>query len=386
MIINVACMDRTINRKSGIELLKIIAILLIISSHTLQSLYQKPVYIKEIINPFINLLIPSFNIKLISLQIISYFGSIGNAIFFMCSAWFLCDKDESDKSKIIKFILDVFVISILYLFFFFLSSEQLTLRLIVRSLFPNTYSNYPYISCYILFLIIYPWINKFIKNINQKEHARINLVLCFIYFVISFFIPGAYFSNDIIIFIVFFILISYLKKYNYEFCNNIKKNILVVLSGILGLILLQVLSNCVCLFIPSLSEELLLRWKSGSNPFPFIMAFGLFNIFRNFTFRNHLINYISSCSMYIYLIHENLLFKSFTRIRIESILFNTYGLNNIFGIIFGFSLALYLVSLFVSLIYKSTLSRLTLAISQKLSLKIERVIEKNTNIIIEKIK
>lgn len=379
-------MEKVKERKSGIELLKIIAIFLIIISHTTQTLYQKPEYINEITKPLINLSVASLDIKHIILQIVSYFGSIGNTIFFICSAWFLCNKEESNKSKLIKMFLDVLIISILYLVAFLLSSEKLTLGLIAKSFLPNAYSNNWYISCYILFCLIYPMINKYIKSINQKEHAKLNIVFCSIYFIISFVIPGAYFSNNIIVFIVLFVLISYLNKYCIEYCNDTKANIIVAVIGALGLILIQVFSNYISLMIPSLSEKILLRWRSGNNPFLIIMVIGLFNIFNNLSINSRLINNISGCSMYIYLIHENILFRSLTRVRIEKALFDIYGFNHIFEIIFLFSLLLFAVSLVISIVYKNTISKVTSKASQKLSTTIENAIEKASVFVIEKIK
>ena len=362
------------------------AIFLIIISHITQTLYQKPEYINEITEPLINLSIASSDIRYIVLQIVSYFGSIGNTIFFICSSWFLCNKEESNKSKLAKMFLDVFIISILYLVVFLFSSEKLTMGLIAKSFLPNAFSNNWYISCYILFCFIYPVINKCLKSIDQKEHAKLNIIFCFIYFIVSFIIPGAYFSNNIIPFIVLFVLISYLNKYCIQYCNNTKANIIVAAIGTLGFILLQVFSNYISLLIPSLSEKILLRWRSGNNPFLIIMVIGIFNIFNNLSINSRLINKISSCSMYIYLIHENILFRSLTRVRIEKELFDLYGFNHIFEIILFLSLILFVVSLIVSIIYKNTISKVTSKVSQILSITIENAIEKASTFVIEIIK
>jgi len=146
-------------RKSGIELLKIIAIFLIIISHTTQTLYSQPDYIKEITKPLINISIASTNIKYLLLQLVSYYGSIGNTIFFICSAWFLCNAKDFSKEKIARIFIDVFTISIIYLAIYLFTREELTIGLVVKSFLPNAYGNNWYLSCYMLFCLIYPSIN-----------------------------------------------------------------------------------------------------------------------------------------------------------------------------------------------------------------------------------
>ena len=73
-------------RDSGIELLKIFAIFIIVIGHTVQSLtneaYTNNSYVIDISRA-------TTNVKFILLQIFRYFGSWGNSIFFICSAWFL---------------------------------------------------------------------------------------------------------------------------------------------------------------------------------------------------------------------------------------------------------------------------------------------------------
>lgn len=83
-------------RNSGIELLKIIAIVLIVISHV--------VYTLKTVNPYISyngyvvdLSIATADIWKFILAIFSYFGALGNSIFFICSAWFLLRSSKYNK-------------------------------------------------------------------------------------------------------------------------------------------------------------------------------------------------------------------------------------------------------------------------------------------------
>ena len=74
-------------RKSGVELLKLFAILLIIISHITQTLQEANPYIS--ISGYIwDFSFASMNIQGMALQFMRSFGVFGNLVFFICSAWF----------------------------------------------------------------------------------------------------------------------------------------------------------------------------------------------------------------------------------------------------------------------------------------------------------
>ena len=88
-------------RKSGIELLKIIGMLLIVIYHVYCTVSGVHVSV-EGLTDYVIKIESTTNFSNIILRILSTFGPLGNAIFFACSAWFLLDKETSNKKKIIK--------------------------------------------------------------------------------------------------------------------------------------------------------------------------------------------------------------------------------------------------------------------------------------------
>ena len=74
-------------RNSSIELLKVFAIIIIIISHSVPYGASYSNY-----DGFIDINVASSNINVVLLAIIRYFGQIGNAIFIICSSWFLVDS------------------------------------------------------------------------------------------------------------------------------------------------------------------------------------------------------------------------------------------------------------------------------------------------------
>ncbi len=111
-------------RESGIELLKIIAIFLIVISHISQTYGSMHSGLDS--SYFIDSKIATENIQNIIILTFRFFGSIGNSIFFISTAWFLIDKKDNKKKKILQMLLEVWIISLIILSIFLLFRINIT--------------------------------------------------------------------------------------------------------------------------------------------------------------------------------------------------------------------------------------------------------------------
>ena len=372
-------------RESGIELLKIIAIFLIVISHTNQTLTQTSSYISEYAKSFFDLNNFSLSLQIVVLQISRYFGSLGNCIFFVCSAWFLCDNNKTKSSKIIHMIIDVFVISMIITMIYLLSSEDISSMSLKSLLLPTTSQNNWYITCYLIFYAIHDKINIIFENISQETHIRINIVLIAIYVLYGMLFNGAFEANNIVRFVVIYFIIAYIKKYMQNYCSNTKLNKIVLLVSIIGFIGLIVLSDVIGIYIP-IKKLNPMRWNSQTNLFILMISISSLMIFKNLDIHSKVINEISSLSMLIYLIHENILFRSYTRVRIEYQLLEQFGRNNAVLIILLFSIVLLLASTIVAFVYQNTIQKATGFIANKVDELYTKIINKITKRIKESTK
>lgn len=78
-------------RNSGVELLKIIAMLAIVINHMTQSVSNKSYYIDIQDYLIINLWTATTDIQTLFLICFRSFGAFGNTVFFLSPACFLCD-------------------------------------------------------------------------------------------------------------------------------------------------------------------------------------------------------------------------------------------------------------------------------------------------------
>lgn len=101
-------------RNTGIDCLKVIAILLVVISHVTQTLCEPSAYVASMdyIVPLEN---STTNFSYLILTLLRHTGMLGNDIFFFCSAWYLLESTGASACKIVRMAADVWVISVLFL-------------------------------------------------------------------------------------------------------------------------------------------------------------------------------------------------------------------------------------------------------------------------------
>lgn len=114
-------------------------------------------------------------------------------------------------------------------------------------------------------------------------------------------------------------------------------------------------------------------WTSNGHPFIILMAFGLFNLARQLKMKNVVINYVSGLSLFIYIVHENILVRSLLRPAMWQYAYEKYGYEHILTLVFGQVAVVFLCSLAFSMLYYHTLHRLVAGLCRRLYPKIANV-------------
>lgn len=226
----------------------------------------------------------------------------------------------------------------------------------IKSIFPITFENNWFISAYLIFIMIVPYLNIVIKKLTQKQLLRLSYISFILYFVIGF-VKSSYGLNGLIIFVTIYIIVNYFKKYMGTFWNNKKRCFILLILGIVGLIVLQFLTNFLGLKLEFLQNKPL-HWVVSNNPILFLIAITLFYLFKQVSFKSQFINEISSLSLYVYLIHENILFRTYTRVYIWHYIYEQIGYTYIILEVILYALLLFIISIIISYIYKMTLEKI----------------------------
>ena len=371
--------DFIVKRNSSIESLKVFGIILIIISHVIQTLHSQNTYlmVKDYV---LDISMATSNIQQLILALLQYSGALGNTIFFCCSAWFLLDNNNVSKKKVLQILVDVWVISVIILIVVYtIRGGNIDIKMIIKQLLPTTFTNNWYITCYLLFYPLHPFLNWLIKYMEQRVLLKTSLVLFFLYVCANYIIPGSFFSSYIILWVTIYFIIAYMKYYLIDLSNNTIINVFVLIIGFAGNICIVLLTNYLGLHLEIFNSELL-RWHSNYSPFLILIAISLFNIAKNIRFDNKMINYISSLSLLIYVFHENLLLRTFYRPLMWNYIYNQFGYEYILLWVFVLTVIVFSFGLIASIIYKSTIQKAVTIVCDWLYpilQKIYRIIEKS---------
>lgn len=298
-------------RNSSIELLKILAMAMIALGHA------RPVGTEVIPSADYIIQIVSTNDPQMFIIDLFALGGIGNAIFVICSVWFLVDDNRVTLKKLSGIYGDTFVISILILSAFLAADVNIPIRIIIKQIFPVLYANNWFITAYILLYLIHPGLNLVINNINRKVYFYILSFMFLIYSIVNAFAGGTYFSTAFVGFCFLYLLIGYYKRYlaTNSYFNSVKNSRLVLGLGIGLYIAYDLLINFLGLRYPAFSDKMNV-FSGNIGPITLLIVFPLFNLARQKCYYNKRINAIASTSMLFYIIHENFLVRSYLKLGV----------------------------------------------------------------------
>lgn len=285
------------NRLSGIELLRIIAMVMIVAHHfALHTPWgtNAPASTEYIIN------------------ILASFGKTGVAIFFMITGYFLATQKKYNISKIWNIVcptwfysLTIFAIMVVI----GLYGAKIAYPLNdgeTQSFFPLLSGKYWFIGQYVIVFLLSPFLKKGLDAINEKGLTKLALLLFSINTVIKvlrvilnvgttsmFVIPEG----------LYFVVMGYILYKLKPYISN-KIACIAASIGTLGLLLWPLIIHPI-INIARIKLPSDFFWSSDSI-LTILLATGAIVIFSNFTFQSKAINYTAGLTLGIYLIHDNI--------------------------------------------------------------------------------
>ena len=290
-------LDKYGKRKSNIEIIRIIAMFLIIMSH--YSLYSGFNWENVV----------GITSNKVFMNTFFEFGTLGVSLFIIISGYFY-DKNKLNVYKVVRLILQIFIFSIIGLMIgIIIGDDNLNTKNIIKSIMPTTFGLYWFATCYVLILLFSPFIKVIIDNLSKKDLKLVISLMVIIWYLITM-IPGAKtFGNEFIWLIVIYIIGAYIKKYN---VNILKNNRIRIITIIVITILLSTFMIIIELLSQKLSilENFIQYFNNIQSPFILILTILIFNIFKNINIKNNIyINDVASSTFGIYLIHENVFLR-----------------------------------------------------------------------------
>ncbi len=284
---------KTKQRESGIELFRIITMLIIVAHHYfVNSGLSKIVYEN-----------PTFAINNVFLLIFGWGGKTGINCFVIITGYFMCTSNITLK-KYLKLILCVEFYKITILFIFVITGVQdVSFKSVFKSILPITSVKDGFTSAYLCFFLFIPFLNILITNMNKKTHLTL-IALCIGIYSILGALPIPVTFNYITWFSVIYVIGAYLRLYPEWWFN--KKSIWGIAS-VFSLIL-SWCSVIVGLYVYIKYHKNVCYWfiSDSNKPLAVITSICSFMFFKNINIGyKKTINRIAASAFGVLLIHAN---------------------------------------------------------------------------------
>lgn len=331
-------MEKAIKKKtrdSNIELLRIIAMCLIIFHHMALN--------TGIVDGY------AVNGNMIFGIIGGIGGKIGVVVFILITGYFSIKKEFSFKKVFILWF-QIFCYSVGFMLVFRITGIEKWNKVdTLKTFFPLAYNQYWFITVYLYLLLLSPFINKFLNSLSKENYNKLLAVLTIIFVII----PTIFYSNGLIgstqtpmgilLFVYVYILGAYIKLYGIKFFENKKlRNIVLICLGYIIVLLIVLIGK-------KLEQKnifwanLFAYYREMNSIFILIPSIALFYIFKEWKIRyNKIINYFAGISFAVYLVHES----NFMRYRLWHNIFGMDFINNIPGGVFS-TLVIAIVSFYI---------------------------------------
>lgn len=281
-------MEKESNRKSNIELLRILAMIMIIAHHyCLYGEWNKT---------------PGLSLNNAILDFLIIGGKIGVAIFILIAGYFGI-KSEFNFKKLLKLILQVVFYTVIFGLINILINGWIGLKGFIKMCLPITFSVYWFMTAYCILYLVSPYINKLFNNLKKKEVEKLLIIMgilsCGIVITLLHVNRGI---NNLFVFVFLYILGAYISTYYKE--KKFKYSLVVAIISYLLIFATQLIfevkfTNYMDHFISLYS-------------LPTIMCSVMLVLhFKDINIQSTAINIIASATFGVYLIHENTYVRPF---------------------------------------------------------------------------
>ena len=267
-------------RNSGMELLRILAILMIISVHYLDASGGG-----ILAQPFS----PSFNI--LSARALESFAIIGVNLFVLITGYFGCTSRGLNLRRFVNLILVVAFWGLLLFFHDLSAGTPFSFALLARSLFPYMFGSLWYCRVYFILLFIAPFLNILISDLTKRGLCSVTAVLMVLFSLLPSFVPA--FENAAGYDIISFVMLYFIGA-------TVRLSIDKKPSKLLSVLLYFVCSAVTAVF--SIYGDGLSYWGYDFISCVLASVF-LFLAFCQINFRSRFINYLGKMTFGIYILN-----------------------------------------------------------------------------------
>jgi|GEM_PF-358711 len=336
-------------RNSNVELLKIIAMLMIVFAHQVDSFSYSGVG-GEIV---FNLLEPTTDARFLLLDFISPLGLFGDVIFIACSAFFLIDSNRISVKKIVLLIVTEIFVMWCEIVVKASIGDAITTRQILDAVFPTILQVNWFIGYYIVFYLLHPLFNYVIRKLDKKGLAIVAAIFALQCNVILFGmgnIPGAM-GAKFLCFISIYFIVAFYKLYGGRLWESKKFNVILLVASLAVYVAFRIAMNFIAFKIEYVAPRQF-GYAHINNPFVVLFALAAINLATRKPRQVKIINYFSGLTLVVYLVHKHLQFASHAH-YMEYFL-DTYGADSFVWWLLTHTLIILGITLVLAVLYRHT--------------------------------
>lgn len=283
-------------RSSNLEFFRIITMFLIVVHHYVVNsgltLADGPIY-----SDFMSW-------KSLFLLILGAWGKTGINCFVLITGYFMCTSQITLK-KYLKLISEImFYRIVIYILFLVSGYEHFSIVGLVKSILPITVVKQNFSGCFLLFYLCIPFMNILLRNMSEKQHIYLLILLSFIYIFFGTVPKFDVDMNYVSWFMVIYFIAAYIRMYPKPIFDNVEFWKWAMIASIF----ISALSVIACTWLGSiLNRNMAYFFVTDSNTFlAVVTALSAFMYFKNLKIRNSkFINTVAASAFGVLLIHAN---------------------------------------------------------------------------------
>ena len=276
-------------RNSAIELLRILAMGLVVLSHSCcHSGYDSTYSILTVNRLFVQF---------------GYLGNLGVALFIMISGYFQSSFRVRSLSRLLS---QVWFYSVgLFLLCRFGFGYEYTPEMLWQVFLPTIYSEYWFFTAYVVFFLLTPFVNIMIRALSKEQFKTLLAVVILLWSVVPTVTKQQLYAAELPQFLMYYLLGAYLRMYPENLLQKKSLRWIITLGSFAVLFGLTVILGYLERYTPEVFGASR-RFYYRNSLLILTAALGLFSLAAySRPFTSHLVNTLGGCTFGVYLIHDN---------------------------------------------------------------------------------
>lgn len=272
-------------RQQNFELLRIIAMFMIVVSHVITHYIMKA-----------DMEISGVNNFLLSLLRAVIYVCVN--VYIIITGYFSINSKQLKITKIMNVaLLPGFISAMLLMVLMVFGDIDFDIWRIVGKLFATFRGEYWFISTYFALCLFIPFLNKIIHTISQKEFQQFLLLLTSVGIIWPFFVDSEAFISfnsgfSLIFFFFLYFVGAYIRLYG-AFFKDFTRN-----QYLISYLMLALVTGILQFGLPEID------FLNYNGPFEFTMSYFIFMYIKNVKVNSVKINIIATYTLSVYLVHE----------------------------------------------------------------------------------